>query len=118
MVSPWSSEDAKGLIKSAIRDPNPVVFLENELLYGVPFPMTDEAQGEDFVIPIGKAKVEQEGESSSFFYEDCFTQPVDRLFYEFYCPTGWRCRQNTTKWSWEEFIGRFPCAYWSVLRIS
>lgn len=62
VVAPWSSEDAKGLIKAAIRDPNPVVFLENELLYGVSFPMTDEAQGEDFVIPIGKAKVEQEGE--------------------------------------------------------
>lgn len=39
-----------------------MVFLENELLYGVPFPMTDEAQGEDFVIPIGMAKIEQEGE--------------------------------------------------------
>lgn len=62
VVAPWSSEDAKGLIKAAIRDPNPVVYLENELLYGVPFPMTDEAQGEDFVIPIGKAKVEKEGE--------------------------------------------------------
>lgn len=62
VVAPWSSEDAKGLIKAAIRDPNPVVFLENELLYGVPFPMSDEAQGEDFVVPIGKAKIEQEGE--------------------------------------------------------
>lgn len=62
VVSPWSSEDAKGLIKAAIRDPNPVLFLENELLYGVQFPMSDEAQGEDFVIPIGKAKIEKEGE--------------------------------------------------------
>lgn len=61
VVSPWSSEDAKGLIKAAIRDPNPVVVLENELLYGVPFPMSDEAQSEDFVLPIGKAKVEKEG---------------------------------------------------------
>lgn len=61
VVSPWSSEDAKGLIKAAIRDPNPVVYLENELLYGVPFPMSDEAQQEDFVIPIGKAKIEREG---------------------------------------------------------
>lgn len=65
MVSPWSSEDAKGLIKAAIRDPNPVMVLENELLYGVQFPMSDEAQAEDFVIPIGKAKIEKEGE---FFY--------------------------------------------------
>ncbi|CAN0121975.1 unnamed protein product [Ascophyllum nodosum] len=61
VVSPWSSEDAKGLIKAAIRDPNPVVYLENELLYGVSFPMSDEAQQEDFVIPIGKAKIEREG---------------------------------------------------------
>lgn len=61
VVSPWSSEDAKGLIKSAIRDPNPVVVLENELLYGVSFPMSDEAQRDDFLIPIGKAKIEREG---------------------------------------------------------
>lgn len=61
VLAPWSSEDAKGLLKSAIRDENPVVFLENELLYGVAFPMSDEAQKSDFVIPIGKAKVEKEG---------------------------------------------------------
>lgn len=61
VLAPWSSEDAKGLIKAAIRDPNPVVVLENELLYGVPFPLSDEAQRDDFVIPIGKAKVEREG---------------------------------------------------------
>ena len=61
VVAPWSSEDAKGLIKAAIRDENPVVVLENELLYGTPFPMSDEAQGADFVVPIGKAKVEREG---------------------------------------------------------
>ncbi len=61
VVAPWSSEDAKGLMKSAIRDQNPVVVLENELLYGTPFPMSDEAQSSDFVIPFGKAKVEREG---------------------------------------------------------
>lgn len=61
VVAPWSSEDAKGLMKAAIRDANPVVVLENELLYGTPFPMSDEAQSKDFVIPIGKAKVEAEG---------------------------------------------------------
>ena len=61
VVAPWSSEDAKGLIKASIRDENPVIFLENELLYGVSFPMSDEAQKSDFVIPIGKAKVEREG---------------------------------------------------------
>ncbi|KAK6177272.1 hypothetical protein SNE40_015401 [Patella caerulea] len=61
VVSPYSSEDAKGLLKAAIRDPNPVVCLENEILYGLPFEMSDEAMGEDFVIPIGKAKIEREG---------------------------------------------------------
>ncbi|CAL1614167.1 unnamed protein product [Knipowitschia caucasica] len=61
VVSPWSAEDAKGLLKASIRDDNPVVFLENELLYGVPFEMSDEAQGKDFVVPIGKAKVERQG---------------------------------------------------------
>ena len=61
VVAPWSSEDAKGLMKAAIRDENPVIVLENELLYGTSFPLSDEAQGIDFVIPIGKAKVEKEG---------------------------------------------------------
>ncbi|CAM9847369.1 unnamed protein product [Chrysoparadoxa australica] len=61
VVAPWSSEDAKGLMKAAIRDPNPVIVLENELLYGVAFPMGEEAQGSDFVLPIGKAKIEAEG---------------------------------------------------------
>uniref|UniRef100_A0A0D6QRK9 Pyruvate dehydrogenase E1 component subunit beta n=1 Tax=Araucaria cunninghamii TaxID=56994 RepID=A0A0D6QRK9_ARACU len=61
VVSPWSAEDAKGLMKAAIRDPNPVVVLENELLYGEAFPMSQEAQGKDFVIPFGKAKIERPG---------------------------------------------------------
>jgi pyruvate dehydrogenase E1 component beta subunit len=61
VVSPWSAEDAKGLLKAAIRDPNPVVVLENELLYGQSFPMSAEAQKDDFVIPFGKAKIERQG---------------------------------------------------------
>lgn len=61
VVSPYSSEDAKGLLKSAIRDPDPVVILENELLYGVAFPMSDEAMSKDFLVPIGKAKIERSG---------------------------------------------------------
>uniref|UniRef100_A0A7S0ABX9 Pyruvate dehydrogenase E1 component subunit beta n=1 Tax=Minutocellus polymorphus TaxID=265543 RepID=A0A7S0ABX9_9STRA len=61
VVAPYSSEDAKGLMKAAIRDPNPVVVLEHELMYGVSFPMSDEAQSKDFVIPIGQAKIEREG---------------------------------------------------------
>ncbi|KAF7731892.1 pyruvate dehydrogenase E1, beta subunit [Apophysomyces ossiformis] len=61
VVSPWNSEDAKGLLKAAIRDPNPVVVLENELEYGVSYPMSQEALSSDFVLPIGKAKIEREG---------------------------------------------------------
>jgi len=61
VVSPWSAEDCKGLLKSAIRDPNPVVFLENEMMYGVSFPMSAEAMSDNFLLPIGKAKVERVG---------------------------------------------------------
>ncbi|KGO76691.1 Transketolase, C-terminal/Pyruvate-ferredoxin oxidoreductase, domain II [Penicillium italicum] len=61
VVSPWSSEDAKGLLKAAIRDPNPVVVLENELMYGQAFPMSEAAQKNDFVLPLGKAKIERPG---------------------------------------------------------
>ncbi|KAK3679445.1 pyruvate dehydrogenase E1, beta subunit [Recurvomyces mirabilis] len=61
VVAPYSAEDAKGLLKAAIRDPNPVVVLENELLYGLSFPMSAEAQSDDFVIPFGKAKIERPG---------------------------------------------------------
>ena len=61
VVAPYSAEDAKGLLKAAIRDDNPVVFLENEMLYGVSFPVSSEVLGKDFVVPIGKAKVEREG---------------------------------------------------------
>ncbi|KAL8727715.1 MAG: hypothetical protein Q9181_005607 [Wetmoreana brouardii] len=61
VVAPWSSEDAKGLLKAAIRDPNPVVVLENELLYGNMFPMSEAAQKDDFVLPFGQAKIERAG---------------------------------------------------------
>ncbi|MFC7290514.1 pyruvate dehydrogenase complex E1 component subunit beta [Hirschia litorea] len=58
VVAPYDAADAKGLLKAAIRDPNPVVFLEHELLYGESFEVPDM---EDFVLPIGKAKVRREG---------------------------------------------------------
>ncbi|KAH9455791.1 hypothetical protein MJO28_005825 [Puccinia striiformis f. sp. tritici] len=61
VVSPWSSEDCKGLLKAAVRDPNPVIVLENEIMYGQSFPMSVEAQSKDFLLPIGKAKVERVG---------------------------------------------------------
>ncbi|HSV27975.1 MAG TPA: pyruvate dehydrogenase complex E1 component subunit beta [Candidatus Omnitrophota bacterium] len=58
VVAPYSAADAKGLLKAAIRDPNPVVVLENEILYGQTFDVPDDP---DFIVPIGKAKVEREG---------------------------------------------------------
>jgi pyruvate dehydrogenase E1 component beta subunit len=58
VVAPWSAADAKGLLRAAIRDPNPVIFLENEILYGHTF---DCPTSEDFVLPLGKAKIEREG---------------------------------------------------------
>jgi pyruvate dehydrogenase E1 component beta subunit len=61
VISPWSAEDCRGLLKAAIRDPNPVVFLENEILYGMSFPVSEECLSDDFLLPIGKAKVEREG---------------------------------------------------------
>ncbi|XP_042310748.1 pyruvate dehydrogenase E1 component subunit beta, mitochondrial [Sceloporus undulatus] len=61
VVSPWSAEDAKGLLKASIRDDNPVVMLENELMYGVPFEMSEDALSKDFIVPIGKAKIERQG---------------------------------------------------------
>ena len=54
VVMPYSASDAKGLLKSAIRDPNPIIFLENEILYGRSFEVP---KGDDFLVPIGKAKV-------------------------------------------------------------
>jgi pyruvate dehydrogenase E1 component beta subunit len=58
VVQPYSAADAKGLLKSAIRDPNPVVFLENEILYGRSFPVPEV---DDYTVPIGKARVAREG---------------------------------------------------------
>src|SRR6187402_1781249 len=58
VLAPWSAADAKGLLKAAIRDPNPVIFLENEILYGQQFDVPDDP---DFVLPIGKAKIERPG---------------------------------------------------------
>ena len=58
VVAPYSSADAKGLLRAAIRDPNPVIFLENEILYGQTFPCPED---EDFILPIGRARIEREG---------------------------------------------------------
>merc|ERR1712150_86923 len=61
VISPYDSEDCKGLLKASIRDPDPVVFLENELVYGTTFDIEDNVLDADFVVPIGKAKVMRQG---------------------------------------------------------
>ena len=61
VVSPWNIEDCRGLIKAAIRDDDPVVVLENEMMYGVEFEMEDFFMDKDFLIEIGKAKIERPG---------------------------------------------------------
>jgi pyruvate dehydrogenase E1 component beta subunit len=58
VVMPYTAADAKGLLKAAIRDPNPVIFLENEILYGHSF---DVPKMDDFVLPIGKARIHKQG---------------------------------------------------------
>src|SRR5207342_1790915 len=58
VIAPYTASDAKGLLKAAIRNPNPVVFLEHEILYGHSFPVP---KLEDYLVPIGKAKVVREG---------------------------------------------------------
>ncbi len=58
VIQPYSAADAKGLLKAAIRDPNPVIFLENEILYGHSF---DVPKLDDFVLPIGKARIHKAG---------------------------------------------------------
>ena len=62
VVMPYTAADAKGLLKAAIRDPNPVIFLENEILYGQTF---DVPKMDDFVLPIGKARVHKTGKDAT-----------------------------------------------------
>jgi pyruvate dehydrogenase E1 component subunit beta len=59
VIAPYDAADHKGLLKSAIRDPNPVIFLENELLYGASFPVPE---APDYIVPIGKARIMRPGE--------------------------------------------------------
>ncbi len=58
VIAPWSAADAKGLLKAAIRDPNPVIFLENEILYGQSFAVPTDPE---FILPIGRARIERPG---------------------------------------------------------
>lgn len=60
-MAPFDVEDARGLLKAAVRDPDPVVFLENEILYGYEYPVTEEILDKDFTVPLDKAKIMREG---------------------------------------------------------
>ena len=56
VIAPYDAEDARGLLKASIRDPDPVVFLENEILYGTEFSVDEKVLDKDFTVPIGKCK--------------------------------------------------------------
>jgi len=73
VVAPWNAEDARGLLKASIRDNNPVVFLENEPMYGQSFEVSDAVLDKDFLLPIGKAKIEREGKDCTIV---AFSKPV------------------------------------------
>jgi pyruvate dehydrogenase E1 component beta subunit len=60
VIAPYTAADAKGLLKSAIRYPNPVIFLENEILYGHSFPVP---KHDEYIVPIGKARIARQGEN-------------------------------------------------------
>lgn len=62
VVMPYTAADAKGLLKAAIRDPNPIIFLENEILYGQSFEVP---KLDDFVLPIGKARIHKTGKDAT-----------------------------------------------------
>ncbi|MBU6506965.1 MAG: pyruvate dehydrogenase complex E1 component subunit beta [Alphaproteobacteria bacterium] len=59
VIAPYTAADHKGLLKAAIRDPNPVIFLENEILYGASFPVPSDP---DYIVPIGRARIVRPGE--------------------------------------------------------
>lgn len=67
-MSPYSAEDCRGLLKAAIRDDNPVIVLENEIMYGAHFNISEKALDKDFTIPIGQAKLEREGKYFKVLY--------------------------------------------------
>ena len=71
VISPYDAEDCKGLLKAAIRDPDPVVFMENELLYGVSFDTDEKVFDKDFLLPIGKAKIQRQGEAAAAEMNAC-----------------------------------------------
>jgi len=75
VIAPYDAADAKGLLKAAIRDPNPVVFLENEITYGWQFEVPDD---EDYLVPIGKAAIKKQGSDVTLVaYSICVKHCLD-----------------------------------------
>lgn len=75
VIAPYNSIDSKALLKAAIRDPNPIIFLENEILYGRSFDVPDHlANDSDYVLPIGKASIVREGRDVTI---TAFSLPVE-----------------------------------------
>ena len=60
-MAPWNVEDVRGLLKASIRDNDPVIFLENEMMYGVNFEVNDRVMDKDFLLPLNRCKIEKEG---------------------------------------------------------
>ena len=73
VLSPYDSQEARGLLKAAIRDPDPVVFLENEMMYGREFEVEESALSPDYVLPLGKAKIMRAGSDVTIV---CFSRMV------------------------------------------
>ena len=91
VIAPYSAADAKGLLKAAIRDPNPVIFLENEIVYGRSFPVP---KIDDFVLPIGKARIvaRRQGRHHRVLFHlgrHCALEAAEKLAAE-----GHRCRDH------------------------
>lgn len=73
VISPYDAQEARGLLKAAIRDPDPVVFLENEMMYGREFEVEESALNPDYVLPLGKAKIMRAGSDVTIV---CFSRMV------------------------------------------
>jgi pyruvate dehydrogenase E1 component beta subunit len=73
VVSPYDAQEARGLLKAAIRDPDPVVFLENEMMYGREFEVEESALSPDYLLPLGKAKIMRAGSDVTIV---CFSRMV------------------------------------------
>ena len=85
VLSPYDCDDARGLLKAAVRNPNPVVFLENEIMYNEAFEVPDNVMDKDYVIPIGKAKIMREGKDVTIVTFSKMVKYAINLIQDFLC---------------------------------